>query len=160
MKLCHFQRLGHARTLNKNMHAVSQVAFWIRWKNDVRIFLQSCIPCANAHSKREPKIAKINSRIFANRLGSLLCIDTVTLNHADQGFKYLPTMVDGFSRYLWIKPLKTKSAIEIAGHIVNFITEEQVFDRIHSDNGPEVVNDIVSQIQDLYGFKHTKAVVY
>ena len=55
------------------------------------------------------------------------------------GFKYLYTMVDHFTKYGWIIPLKDKTAKNVLGAFKRCITTLQ------TDNGTEFKNSIINQ---------------
>lgn len=64
----------------------------------------------------------------------------------NKGIKYILTVVDTFSRYAWVKTLKTKSGKELADAFQEIFAEE-IPASIQTDNGKEFKN---KDVQDLF----------
>ena len=71
-------------------------------------------------------------------------VDMSKLSKANKGFKYLMVVIDVFSKYAWLEPLKTKTGIEITKAL------KKVFDKnkrtpllIQTDKGTEFLNSHV-----------------
>ena len=77
----------------------------------------------------------------------------------NDGYKYQLTIVDHFSGYPWAFPLFTKTAPEVASHLMRLFLEYGPPNIIHSDNGGEFVNAIIKHFSKLFNFHiaHGKA---
>ena len=71
-------------------------------------------------------------------------VDMSKLSKANKGFKYLMVVIDVFSKYAWLEPLKTKTGIEITKAL------KKIFDKnkrsplvIQTDKGTEFLNSHV-----------------
>ena len=70
-------------------------------------------------------------------------------------------MMDHLTRFTLLTPIPNKSADTVAKAIIDRITG--VFGRpeiLHSDQGPEYENKIISQLQDILGYKKTRTTPY
>jgi hypothetical protein len=69
------------------------------------------------------------------------------------------TVVDHFSGFPWAFPLMSKSADEVAYHLVHLFFLVGPPKILHSDNGGEFVNSLLDHISKLLFFKpaHGKA---
>ncbi len=71
------------------------------------------------------------------------------------GSKYLLVMIDHFSRYVILAPLKEKSAHAVAHAIVtNLICEYSVPRVLLSDNGAEFRNKVLAEICGQFGIRN------
>lgn len=90
---------------------------------------------------------------------SLWCtdlIDTGTdLEKKNKNYRYILTCVDSFSRYIWLRPLKSKEADEIADAMQSIIDEAGISpNRILSDNGLELKNQVFNEMCENNQIKH------
>ena len=130
---------------------------WDNMLNDIRDFYFKCQVCEIRTSKPRKKavIKHINSFKPKDRYQA----DTVQLSKyvMSDGFKYLFTMVDHFTKYGWIIPLKDKTAKNVLGAFKKCITTHNVLATLQTDNGTEFKNSITNQfwlernIQHIFG---------
>ncbi len=89
---------------------------------------------------------------------------TATLSLAEysaQGSKYLVVMVDMFSRYVLLAPIKEKTAKNVAHAIVSKLICEFSAPRVLlSDDGAEFRNRLLQEICNQFGINHTFTVAY
>jgi hypothetical protein len=56
----------------------------------------------------------------------------------DRGWKFILTVVDYFSRKVWLRPLKSQTAINVRNALINIVAETKTYPRIvQADNGSE-----------------------
>ena len=67
-----------------------------------------------------------------------LC-DVTNISKDNDGFTFLLTCIDCFSRYAWVKPVKNKSGKEIT-KVLESIFREKVCKRLQTDKGKEFLN--------------------
>jgi hypothetical protein len=48
----------------------------------------------------------------------------------DRGTKFILTVVDYFSRKVWLRPLKSQTAINVRNALVNIVAETKTYPRI------------------------------
>jgi hypothetical protein len=74
-------------------------------------------------------------------------------------FQYQLTIVDHFSGFPWAIPLYTKTSEEVSYHLMKLFMEYGPPKILHSDNGGEFVNCIISHISKIMNIKpaHGKA---
>lgn len=70
------------------------------------------------------------------------------------GYNYILTLIDIFTRFTIIRPLQTKSALETAQTLFSIISDFGIFKIIQSDNGKEFCNEIITELKSLTGFEH------
>jgi len=128
---------------------------WINMSQDIQTYVQSCQTCQR-HNKwhTQPRAPLGNFPLLA---GSLLRIhvDILQLPTTNEGYKYLLVIIDAFSKWVELVPLRTKEAEEVAQGIVEkWILRHGVPTHIISDQGKEFVNGCMKSIETLMGIKH------
>ena len=112
----------------------------IRWSNELANELHK--PVRHKFPKR---------RVFAKNVDDIWAADLVemnTLSKFNKGYKYLLTVIDVFSKYGWIVPIKNKTGLNVANAI------KLIFDkdgkrkptRLWTDKGKEFYNKTVKNL--------------
>ena len=80
--------------------------------------------------------------------------DVSNIGDSNNGYKYLLTAIDVFSRYLWIMPIKSKNKNDVkSGFIQIFSQTTRRPRKIRTDKGKEFVNKVVRQYMKSKGVK-------
>ena len=93
------------------------------------------------------------NRIIVSGIGELVQADLVDLqmfSSQNDGYKYLLTFIDVFSKKAWVKPLKTKKMTEVKAAFES-IFEEFVPSQIQTDKGTEFKNKEVAYLMKKHG---------
>ena len=73
----------------------------------------------------------INMTSFANNNGGV-----------QNGYKFILTVVDYFSRFVWARKMKTQTAINVTNALKNIVQETNTYPKmIQEDNGSEFMNE-------------------
>ena len=92
------------------------------------------------------------NRTFVNGVGeqfqSDLC-DMSNISKFNDKYTFLLTLIDCFSRYAWVKPVKNKSGLEIARVLAELFLE-RVWKRSQTDKGKEYLNQHVRKLLTKY----------
>lgn len=151
--------LGTIKTLQKIRNR-----FW--WKSlirDVKRHVNACIKCQQrkTHVKDNfkeplnpiPVPQAPMERIHIEILGPL----PIT----DEGFKYILTIVDAFSKWLIAIPMLNQTAIIVTRTFIDhFLTKFGSPKFLVSDNGKQFVSKIFEDLAKIYGFKHNRTTTY
>ena len=73
----------------------------------------------------------------------------------NKGVKYFLTVLDVFSKYRWIVPIKTKTGVKVA-NALRQIFEERKPEKLWVDKGKEFYNKDVKSLIDIYSTEKTK----
>ena len=73
----------------------------------------------------------------------------------NNGIKYLLTIIDIFSKFVWIIPLKRKTGQEVANAFSRILTERR-HSKMWVDKGREFYNKDVQKVVELYSEKTKK----
>ena len=110
-------------------------------RKDVSDFLKSQklyqITRPQNHIQNKPILAK-----SPNERWGIDCINMVSYANANggdaRGWKFILTIVDYFSRKVWLRPLKAQTAVNVRNSLINLVQETKTYPKIiQADNGTE-----------------------
>ena len=110
-------------------------------RKDVSEFLKS----QKVYQITRPQNHKINKPILSTSPNERWGIDCISMTSyansnggVDRGMKFILTVVDYFSRKVWLRPLKTQTAVNIRNALINIVAETKTYPKIiAADNGSE-----------------------
>lgn len=76
------------------------------------------------------------------------------------GYKYLLTVIDCFSKFAWVRPLKTKTDKAICDALLTILTDDTFPKVIQSDNGGEFNGPLVKALLDDFEIKQIFSSAY
>ena len=113
LRLVHAQHhLGQAGTL----HSLRRSFFWPRMARSVEAFCSGCVTCQKAKHKSSGRAPMREMRIGQGIPGEAMAMDIGTLPWTDypgEGYRYFLLMVDLFTRYVEVQPLRDQEASSI-----------------------------------------------
>lgn len=68
--------------------------------------------------------------------------DVSNISHENDGVKYLLVVIDIFSKYLWIQPLKNKTAHEVVKGFKHIFDGGRTCKKLRTDNGSEIISKV------------------
>ena len=80
--------------------------------------------------------------------------DMVRVSRYNDGYQYLLTCIDIYSKYAWVVPIKNKGGNEVGRAMEGILREGRVPRKIQSDKGREFLNHIVQGVFDRAGVHH------
>ena len=103
-----------------------------------------------ANELHKPVIKKFEKRkVIAYGIDDIWTTDLVDyskFSKQNKHFKYLLVVIDVFSKFLWVRMLKTKTGLEVANAFREIFKEGRKPGKIWSDKGTEFVNRIMSKL--------------
>ena len=136
--------------IRRTQDEVQRRAYWVGWRRFVERQCQQCDVCSRVHRGQPPKQGKLKP-LLANgpmdRLHIDLCGDLCGPFPRSNGFTWILTCIDAFTRYLTAVPLKEKTAIVVARALIeNVFCKLGMARQIVSDLGPEFQNSILRSL--------------
>ena len=140
--------------------AVGREFWWPTWKKDIREYVKKCKECA------------MRSRAGANKIPlqefeettypfEMVAIDITYLPQATDGYTYILTIIDFFSRYLIMVPLRDQTAETVAqALVIHLFLKFGCPKRILSDNGKQFVGKLMKEICRLLDIDRVTCTVY
>lgn len=116
---------------------------------EVDLYLSLCEQCQLKHKKiRKGLVVK---PIISSEFNSRCQVDLIDFqSNADQLFKFIMVYQDHLTKFVVIKPLKTKTAEEVAYNLIDIFTLLGAPSILQSDNGREFSNQIVSNLKNYW----------
>ncbi|PSC70101.1 KRAB-A domain-containing 2 isoform B [Micractinium conductrix] len=135
--------------LAKEHEALGHPGYETLWTHLVREWSFQCPTCTY---KRNNKPAKnpVTTAIRVREVYELQQIDLCDFNSwGHPVYRYVLTIVDHFSKTVWLRPLKSKESAEIAKHLRQLWADTQRPTKLHSDNGREFDGDVAALAKSL-----------
>ena len=124
-------------------------------------YVKTCVSCQRIKDGKEVGKAPIGTLPAKSRFDTLSIDLWQAGSISRNGYKYVLTVVDAFTKWAFAIPIRDKKAATVA-----YALYERVFsvfgfpNRIHSDQGKEFVNEILSALCALFGIDKTRTTAY
>ncbi len=134
--------------------------WWPTMHTDVSAHVESCLSCQHRKtSHRQPQLPTGHRPV--SRPFQLVAIDLVEYKSLSEGNRFILSVIDHLTRYLVLIPIKSKEAVVVVRHLVDRVFS--VFgppETLHSDQGREFENQLVKELQSVFGYKKTRTAAY
>ena len=90
-----------------------------------------------------------------------VAVDLVEYKSLSQGNRFIVSVIDHLTRFVVLIPIKDKAARTFVRHLI-----ERVFavfgppETLHSDQGKEFENELVMELQSVFGYKKTRTAAF
>lgn len=148
--------LGVERTLLR----ARQICYWPYMSRDIHKFCTECLPCQTRSSSTPHERAPLQS-IHAERPFQKIAADITELPVTTQGYRYILAVVDFFTRFANLYPMKDQRAPTVAQCLFeHYIRQHGVPESIHTDQGRQFESDIVKHLCASLGIEKTRTSPY
>ncbi|XP_044132418.1 WD repeat and HMG-box DNA-binding protein 1 isoform X1 [Bufo gargarizans] len=155
----HSAPIGGHSGIKKTRLAISSQFFWHGMTKDIENWIQECAKC-QVVGKR-PLAPQPLECFKVSAAWELVGIDlTGPIPETVDGFQYILTATDYFSKWVEAFPLKTKTAAEVGRHLCSLIYRHGCPKRILSDQGGEFVNQLNHQMCSVLGKERSVTAAY
>ncbi|XP_060857765.1 KRAB-A domain-containing protein 2-like [Metopolophium dirhodum] len=115
----------------------------------INIFLSLCETCQK--KKKLGKKGLVSKPILHTELNSRCQIDLIDMqSQPDAQFKFILNYQDHLTKFVLLRPLQTKRAEEVASHLLDIFLTFGAPVLLHSDNGREFVNSVITELTGLW----------
>ena len=154
-----YHDLGHSG-ISRLAATVSRKYYFRDFHKKIRDFVRNCRTCALAKTHLPPR-ALLGRTPLATRPGDLYSIDLVCgLTQTRNGNRYIITIQDEFSRYIWLFPVKDMTSETICEKLLVVIAAGGVPSIIITDLAPNLIGNLMSQIYKLLGIEKKQTMAY
>lgn len=116
----------------------------------ISMYLTTCLRCQETKRKNTISnivIKPIRSKDFLSRTQ----IDLIDCQaYADGKFKWILTIQDHFTKFIILRALMHKCAVEVAWQVLDYFLTFGASAILQSDNGKEFVNSIINELKNLW----------
>lgn len=141
-------KTAHIETGHGGLHKVHEVVKY-KYANIsreiIRLFISHCEICVKKRS--HPKKGVVIKPMIFNEINSRGQVDLIDMQSCkDREFKFIMNYQDHLSKFLMLRPLKTKSAAEVSYHLIDIFCIFGAPSILQSDNGREFVNSVIEEL--------------
>lgn len=155
LRLCiigHTTAAGHRGT-NTTIAAIGERFHWTSLKDDVSLFVSSCIHClSTAGGERTPR--PFGPSTFGTHPNDLLQFDYIDMGKSTTGDKYILMLRDDHSGYAWFYPTVSTSAEQAASAIVDWCAAFGPPNSMMSDGPTHFRNETIRMLTKSLRAKH------
>jgi hypothetical protein len=113
---------------------------------------------ANTYTLHKPKRSKFpRNKILTFHKDYQWAMDLADMgqySRQNNGYKYILTVLDTFTKYLWCVPIKNKQPDQTVKALLTILKQGRVPERIRSDKGGEFVNNKMEKLLKQYQIQH------
>jgi transposase InsO family protein len=149
--------LGVKRTLAQ----LERRAYWVGRSSDVTKVCRACVPCCSYHRGKLPHQGLLKPTVVGD-IFDRVCID-ITGPHVTSrnGFSYILTIVDSFTKYAEAIPLRNIETITIAEALIScWITHHGVPLSILTDRGSQFESALFQDLCLMLGVRKLRTTAY
>jgi len=159
--LMHHEGYGHMGT-NRMLETMRLRYFWSGMGSDIEAHTARCINCKlRKNYQRKPKVPIMKYTDTSRPLDRVHVDLTGPLPMSKMGNRYIMVIKDYLTKYVWLIPLKTKTAKEVAEAFVGeFVCHAGIPGRLVSDRGNEFVNQLLTNISRVMGLARISTTPY
>ena len=133
--------------------------YWPSMRKDCDEVAMECEACLRTRMNKQslPPLTPFRTRYPLE----LICIDLMDLGKTTSGNKYALILIDHFSKFCIGEPIPDKNSQTVATQIVNsFFLKLGTPEKMHSDGGPEFINSIFKEIQEILNVERSVTPAY
>ena len=153
---------GHAGVM-KMYHSALQKCWWPGMFKSFENYVGSCETCLQSNKGHYPKVA-LNPLPVPNGVLDTIHLDMLSIKTPSNGFKYMIVIIDGYSKLIAVKALKSKHANVVAKAVYSDWFMKYGFPKHISyainDNGLEFKNNWSSVLYELINVKSIRTTPY
>ena len=130
-----------------------------RMSSKIAAWAKACLRCQQSKVSRHQKTPLVRPPTPTQRFAAVH-VDIVGPLPESEGYRYLFTIVDRFTRYPEAIPLREATAASSARALLTWISHFGMCTRITSDRGKQFVSELWKELWSLLGVTHTTACAY
>jgi transposase InsO family protein len=160
IRLAHGGMTGGHFGIRRTQYQVLRRAYWVGWRRCVETFCRQCSTCNQVHRGKPPKQGRLKP-FESNGPMDRLHIDLCGPFTRSDGYSWILTCVDAYTRYLIAVPLRDKTAVSVAKALVsNVFCRIGLCRQIISDLGSEFQNELFKHLCQLLHVQQLRTTSY
>lgn len=154
------QGAGHTG-ITKTLELIKRQFYWPGMNEDIQSWINSCKQCCK-HKDKTPKQKAPFQPVVVGEPFEKIAIDITGLfTKTRRNYRYVLGVIDYFSKYVALIPLKSSDARSVAQALIKrWISVFGVPICVHSDRGTNFESALIQELCNTLGIKKTKATPY
>ena len=145
---------------DKMLQLISQRFYWRAWQKDVAQWVRECPLCQIGKASKTSKFGLLQPKDIRFPW-EMVSIDIMGPLPPSKGKQYILTMIDCFTRFCILTPLKTRTATVVADAMfLHLVCTFSVPRAILSDQGPEFESLLFKHLCERLGLKKVRTSTY
>ncbi len=141
LRLAHDDKLAGHCGVQKMLLRLQQDWLWPNMEEDITIYCRSCHECNTGNVSNNSKPCPLEQMETTTFFNQKVHLDLLGPLPNSNGFKYLLVMIDSFSKWIELTPLRSKEMEEVSeAFFTNWICRHGVCVQLQSDQGKEFSN--------------------
>ena len=136
------------RGISETLEHLKRHYYWPNMKQSIQKIINNCEVCLICKYDRNPIKVKYNITPTASKPLEIVHVDKITLDNS----KFL-TIVDSFSKFAQVYPLKSSNSIELVKGLITYFSHHVIPSIIISDNGAEFHGSLIRELMEFYNIK-------
>jgi hypothetical protein len=145
----HNSTVGHRGIERTYQTMLSDAAItpWAGMRKDIEEFIKNCVICQKvSHVKQMNNIQPFTLASYAPM--HRIAVDTIgPINTTTEGYRHILVIIDAFSRYCRLYPIKDTTAQGAAEALVDWVCTFGIPHEMVNDNGPQFANRLITQLR-------------
>lgn len=135
----------------KTFNRIRQRYYWPRMREDIADYIDNCHVCLQVKPRNTAPAGLMGQQRVVDAPLQNICTDLISLTRSSSGYTHVVVSTCQFSKYVWVRPLRSPTAAAVAKHL-----EEDIFlkfgvpQRLICDNGSEFIGKEVRDLCDKY----------
>ena len=147
--------LGHFGTA-KTSARVKERFLWLHMSLDIEELSRNCLPCQRRKNPVPARRTPLQP-IITSRPGELVTMDIVEYPLSSQGYRYCLVVVDHFSKWLELYPLRNQKSETIARKVFDcWVPQHGAPEQIHHDQGKNLTVEMIQEICSFFEIWNTQ----
>ena len=161
IRLVHEGMTGGHVGITRTREQVRRRAYWPGWTKSVELFVKACRPCARYQNGKAPKQGLLRPMIASKPFETLGVDVTGPHTKSSNGFIYILTVVDHYSKFAFAFPMRNQEAATIAKLLVDgVICLVGTPTRILTDQGPNFESALIRELCRNWGIVKVRTSPY
>jgi exodeoxyribonuclease III len=157
----HHEGFAHIGS-NRMLETIKLRYFWSNMEGDIASHCAGCIDCKLRKTyQRRPKVPIMKYSKIRRPLDRVHIDLTGPLPRTQGGYRFILVIKDYLTKHVWLVPLKTKGALEVAEAFVrHFVCTAGIPETVVSDRGNEFVNSLLRDVAKILGINRISTTPY
>nr|XP_054761348.1 uncharacterized protein LOC129267744 [Lytechinus pictus] len=146
--------------VQRTLHRAEAMCYWPFMHKDITNYCRTCHACESIRSPN-PKHQAPLQNIKTDHPLQIVFADIAELPTSRSGYHYILVVVDHFSKYTNIYPMRDQTAQTVARHLFEeYIKEHRVPESLHIDQGRQFESRLVQDLCKKLGIRKSRSSPY